>query len=167
MHEALGEWERFLHHRSLPPLVQVALAHYQFEAIHPFLDGNGRVGRLAITLFLIEREILPAPLLYLSAYFEATRDQYYARLSGVTDRGEWEEWLTYFLTGVARQAEDASSRARKISDMLAGWRLKAARSKSRGATLLVDLLGLPAPRLSLAPERAYQFLLLCIDTDDR
>ena len=69
----LGDWEKFLHDRALPPLVQVALAHYQFEAIHPFLDGNGRVGRLMITLFLVERGILPTPLLYLSAIFEATR----------------------------------------------------------------------------------------------
>jgi len=136
---ALARWETFLHDRSLPPLVQIALAHSQFEAIHPFVDGNGRVGRLLITLFLIEREILPAPLLYLSAFFEATRRTYYDRLLGVTERGEWEAWIEYFLNGVARQSEDALSRARRIGDLLAGWRDKVA---GRPATplRLVDLL---------------------------
>ncbi|MBI3450764.1 MAG: Fic family protein, partial [Acidobacteria bacterium] len=89
MMTCLGAWEKFLHDRSLPPLVHVALAHYQFEAIHPFLDGNGRVGRLMITLFLIERSILPAPLLYLSAFFEATRRDYYDHLRSVSERGAW------------------------------------------------------------------------------
>ena len=78
--DCLSQWEKFLHRRDLPPLVQIALAHYQFEAIHPFLDGNGRVGRLLITLTLVEREVLPTPLLYLSAFFEATRREYYAGL---------------------------------------------------------------------------------------
>src|SRR5438034_1265981 len=86
----LGAWEKFLHDGSLPPLVHAALAHSQFEAIHPFLDGNGRVGRLLITLLLVEKGVLPAPLLYLSAYFEATRPEYYARLLAVTENGEWE-----------------------------------------------------------------------------
>ena len=73
LNTCLGAWESFLHDRSLPPLIQIGLLHYQFEALHPFLDGNGRVGRLLVTLFLVEREILPTPLLYLSAFFEATR----------------------------------------------------------------------------------------------
>ena len=106
----LGAWEGYLHDDALPPLVHAALTHAQFEAIHPFLDGNGRVGRLLITLLLVERDVLPAPLLYLSAYFEATRDEYYARLMGVTEQGEWEEWLTYFLRGVALQSQDALNR---------------------------------------------------------
>lgn len=118
----LGEWEKFLHDRSLPPLIQIALAHVQFEAIHPFLDGNGRVGRLLITLFLIERNILPTPLLYLSAFFEATRRDYYDRLHGVTARSEWNSWLEYFLNGVARQAEDALSRSERINARLNEWR---------------------------------------------
>src|SRR5580704_13160329 len=96
----LGAWERFIHESNLPPLVTIALAHYQFEAIHPFLDGNGRVGRLLITLFLIERKILPTPLLYLSAFFEATRRDYYDGLRGVSDRGAWQDWLEYFLLGI-------------------------------------------------------------------
>src|SRR5262245_23329023 len=89
----LAKWEKFLHDSDLPPLVTIALAHYQFEAIHPFLDGNGRVGRLLITLFLIERRILPTPLLYLSAFFEASRRDYYDGLLGVSENGAWSDWL--------------------------------------------------------------------------
>lgn len=126
--DCLGAWEKFLHERDTPPLVQAALAHYQFEAIHPFLDGNGRVGRLLITLFLVERKILPTPLLYLSAFFEATRRDYYDLLSAVGSRGEWEPWLRYFLNGVARQSEDALSRAERINKLLEAWRLEVGRS---------------------------------------
>lgn len=136
----LGDWEKFLHDRSLPPLAQVALAHSQFEAIHPFLDGNGRVGRLLITLFLVERAILPTPLLYLSAFFEATRRDYYDHLRGITERGEWEEWLQYFLNGVARQSEDALSRAERINRQLEKWRLTVAGSGSKVPLALVDQL---------------------------
>ncbi len=135
----LGAWERFLHEDSLPPLVQIALAHSQFEAIHPFLDGNGRVGRLLITLLLIEKGVLPSPLLFLSAYFEATRDEYYARLLGVTERGEWEEWLAYFLSGVAQQAEDAVDRIGRIGDLLASWRQQLAGSASRVPENAIEL----------------------------
>ena len=139
MKESLARWEAFLHDRSLPPLVQAALIHSQFEAIHPFVDGNGRVGRLLITLFLVEREILPAPLLYLSAFFEATRRDYYDRLLAVTQRGEWREWIEYFLNGVARQAEDALSRAERINRLLDRWRGKAA-GETATVLRLVDLL---------------------------
>lgn len=141
MTECLGAWERFLHDRSLPPLAQVALLHYQFEAIHPFLDGNGRVGRLLITLFLVEREILPTPLLYLSAFFEAARRDYYERLHGVTEHGDWESWLQYFLNGVARQSEDALGRAAKINQLLAAWRKAAADTSSKVPLRLVEALG--------------------------
>ena len=96
MKDCLGELEKFLYNKALPPLVQVALIHYQFEAIHPFLDGNGRVGRLLITLFLVERGILPAPLLYLSAFFEATRQEYYDRLFAVTKHGDWKHGCSIF-----------------------------------------------------------------------
>jgi len=136
----LGDWEKFLHDRTLPPLVQIALAHYQFEAIHPFLDGNGRVGRLLITLFLVERTVLPTPLLYLSAFFEATRRDYYGRLRGVTERGEWSDWLQYFLNGVARQAEDALGRAERINGHLAQWRVAVSGTSSTVPLTLVDQL---------------------------
>lgn len=135
----LDAWEGFLHDDALPPLVHAALAHAQFEAIHPFLDGNGRVGRLLITLLLVERDVLPAPLLYLSAYFEASRDEYYARLLGVTERGEWVEWLTYFLRGVALQSQDALDRIRRIDDLLAGWKRGLGPGRSRVPHRALDL----------------------------
>jgi Fic family protein len=138
--ECLGEWERFLHDRSLPPLIQAALLHSQFEAIHPFLDGNGRMGRLLITLFLVAREILPMPLLYLSAFFEATRQAYYDRLAGVTRRAAWNEWIEYFLNGVARMSADALSRTERINVLLVGWGQAVAGTSSRFPSALVDLL---------------------------
>lgn len=141
MMEALAALETFLHGRELPPLVTAALSHSQFEAIHPFLGGNGRVGRLLITLLLIERGVLPAPLLYLSAFFEATRRDYYERLRGISERGEWEPWLEYFLNGVARQAEDAVHRAGRINHLLDLWRQAAAEAPSKATVGLVDLLG--------------------------
>jgi Fic family protein len=136
----LAQWEKFLHEQNLPPLVQVALAHYQFEAIHPFLDGNGRVGRLLITLFLIERRILPTPLLYLSAFFEATRRDYYGGLRAVSEHGAWDEWLEYFLNGVARMSEDALGRAARINALLEKWRVAAAGGGTNTPLLLLDLL---------------------------
>jgi Fic family protein len=135
----LGAWERFLHDDTLPPLVHAALAHSQFEAIHPFVDGNGRVGRLLITLLLIAKDVLPAPLLYLSAWFEATRPEYYARLLGVTEGGEWEEWLGYFLAGAAGQAEDALGRIQRIDALLARWREQLAKAPSRLPERAIDL----------------------------
>lgn len=136
----LAQWEKFIHEQSLPPLIQVALAHYQFQAIHPFLDGNGRVGRLLITLFLVERRILPTPLLYLSAFFEATRRDYYRGLRGISERGAWDEWLEYFLNGVARMSEDALGRAARINALLSKWRVAAAGGGTNAPILLLDLL---------------------------
>ena len=118
----------------------IALAHYQFEAVHPFLDGNGRVGRLLITLFLIEQKILPAPLLYLSAFFEATRRDYYEGLRGVSERGAWNEWLEYFLIGIARTAQDALSRASRINLILAQWQRQVAGESTNTPLRIVDLL---------------------------
>ena len=137
----LGAWEKFLHESKLPPLVTIALAHYQFEAIHPFLDGNGRVGRLLITLFLIERQILPTPLLYLSAFFEASRRDYYDGLRGISERGAWNDWLEYFLLGVARMSEDALGRATRINQLLAQWQRKVSGETSNNPLRAVELLG--------------------------
>jgi Fic family protein len=139
--DCLSAWEKFLHESKLPPLVTIALAHYQFEAIHPFLDGNGRVGRLLITLFLTEREILPTPLLYLSAFFEASRRDYYDGLRGVSERGAWNDWLEYFLLGVARMSEDALSRATRINQLMAQWQQKVSGESTNNPLRLVDLLG--------------------------
>jgi len=129
--QCLGPWEKFLHDDSLPPLIHAALAHSQFEAIHPFIDGNGRVGRLLITLQLVAKGVLPVPLLYLSAFFEATREEYYTRLLAVTEKGDWEECLAYFLRGVAQQSEDALMRIQRIDDLLREWRERIAKAPSR------------------------------------
>ena len=115
MLDALGQWERFLHEReTLPGLVQCALMHEQFEAIHPFLDGNGRIGRLLITLFLCERGRLSQPLLYLSAYFESSRSEYYDALQAVRTDGDWHSWLLYFLSGVDQVAHWAAGQAHAL-----------------------------------------------------
>ena len=136
----LAAWEKFLHESDLPPLVTIALAHYQFEAIHPFQDGNGRVGRLLVTLFLIERKILPTPLLYLSAFFEASRRDYYDGLRGVSERGAWQDWIEYFLLGVARMSEDALGRAVRINAKVAEWQKSVAGESTKTPLRVVELL---------------------------
>lgn len=154
--DCLGRWEKFLHDRSLPPLVQAGMIHSQFEAIHPFLDGNGRVGRLLIILFLIERKVLPSPLLYLSAFFETTRRDYYDRLQGVTERGEWIEWLHYFLNGIARQSEDALSRAERINRLLDIWHKAIADVPLKiGSTLIDHLAANPYLTLKKSAQRLH------------
>ena len=139
MNVALGEWERFLHDRdSLPDLVQCALIHERFEAIHPFLDGNGRIGRLLITLFLVERERMSQPLLYLSAYFEANRSHYYDALQAVRTQADWRGWLLFFLTGVEQVASRAAEQAAELGEMREHYRsLVAGKAKS---LVLVDEL---------------------------
>lgn len=115
---ALGALESFLHQQDdLPPLVRVALAHVQFETIHPFLDGNGRVGRLLITFLLVEMGILQQPVLYLSHYFRQHRSTYYDKLQAVRDKGAWEDWLDFFLRGVVDVAREATGTARSILQM--------------------------------------------------
>ena len=128
--DSLSKFESFLHDRSLPPLIHIALCHYQFEAIHPFLDGNGRIGRLLITLLLIEQKILPAPLLYLSAFFEATRDEYYKQLYNLSSQGTWQEWFLYFLDGITTQSLDVLSRAERINTSISDWQMKFGNSAS-------------------------------------
>lgn len=113
--QALGELEAFLHRDDgLPPLVKIALAHVQFETIHPFLDGNGRVGRLLITFLLTEGGVLHKPVLYLSHFFRQHRQAYYDHLQAVRERGEWEAWLAFFLRGVIEVAGEAADTARRI-----------------------------------------------------
>ena len=141
MQECLDDFERFLHERTLRPLVQAAAVHYQFEAIHPFGDGNGRVGRLLVLLFLAERGLLPQPLLYLSAFFERTRATYYDSLLRVSTHGDWDSWIRYFLEAVRVQARDAAD----LADGLLGLqtRYRAALQSSRttaNALALVDHL---------------------------
>ena len=114
--DCLSDWEKFVNRRDLlPPLVQCAVMHQAFESIHPFLDGNGRIGRLLVTLFLMERGRLSRPLLYLSSYIERTKDDYYDRLQRVRTHGDWTGWVRYFLHGVADSAAAAS---RHVDDLL-------------------------------------------------
>ena len=111
----LGDLEIFLHSDiQLPMLIRIGLAHVQFETIHPFLDGNGRVGRLLIAFLLCEQEILLKPVLYLSHYFKQHRQQYYDHLQAVRDRGSWEEWIIFFLQGVIEVSKQATETARRI-----------------------------------------------------
>ena len=118
MHEALDNLEKFLHREhgeeELPTLLQCGLAHAQFETIHPFLDGNGRVGRLLITFLLCHRGTLQRPLLYLSHYLKRHRSEYYDRLMAIREDGDWEGWLKFFLRGVAETADEAATTARAI-----------------------------------------------------
>jgi Fic family protein len=149
MAEALYAFERYLHEEDKnPPLVRLGLIHYRFEAIHPFLDGNGRIGRLLISLLLIEWNLLPLPLLYLSAYFEKHRQVYYDLLFGVSERGAWETWLLFFLRGVAEQAHDANRRLRQLQDLQLVWRQRM--QEQRRSTLLLRVIDLlfEAPLLS-------------------
>lgn len=139
MHEALDALERFLHtDHGLPPLVEIALVHYQFEAIHPFLDGNGRVGRLLITLMLLDRRLLPEPALYLSAYFERHRARYYDLLLAVSQQGAWAAWLAFFLDGVRTEALDAVAKAQGLLDLRQAWRTRY-RQETSSANLMALL----------------------------
>lgn len=139
--ELLSDWERFVNDdgRRLPALIQAALMHYQFETIHPFLDGNGRIGRLLINLLLMERGRLPLPLLYLSNYFETHRDEYYARLQAVRERAEIDEWLTFFLRAVRAQADDAVNRSRRLIAIREEYHDAAIKERSSLARL-VDII---------------------------
>jgi len=113
--EAMSELEKFIHTQDdLPILIKIALIHAQFETIHPFLDGNGRLGRLLITFLLTERGILQKPVLYLSYYFKKYRQTYYDMLQNVRDRGDWESWIAFFLKGVINISNEASETIRKI-----------------------------------------------------
>jgi Fic family protein len=146
--DLLGDLERFIHERPrLPPLVQAALVHYQFETIHPFLDGNGRLGRLLIVFFLVVRERLPEPLLYLSPYFERRRDQYYDALQAVRERGDFDRWLALFLDGVTVQAADAVARAERLTDLREHYRSQV-REVTRGMANQVVELALERPVLT-------------------
>jgi Fic family protein len=139
----LGNLEQYLRDReSLPTLIQCGLAHAQFETIHPFLDGNGRVGRLLITLLLCERGILQRPLLYLSYYLKAHRAAYYDRLSAIRTEGDWEGWLRFFLGGVIEVSENATETARLILALREKDRaaITAVSASASPGLLLLDLL---------------------------
>ncbi len=140
--DLLAEWERFVNDDLvMPVLVKCALMHYQFEAIHPYLDGNGRIGRLLITLFLCQEEVLPTPLLYLSGYFERHRDEYIDHLFQVSATGRWDPWLGFFLRGVADQARDALRRSRAVRELHDQYRERLQGAKASANVMrLLDLL---------------------------
>jgi Fic family protein len=140
--ELLLDWENFVNEEvPLPPLIQCALMHYQFEAIHPYFDGNGRIGRLLIVLFLRAKQVLPTPLLYLSAYFERHRQGYYDQLFQVSAHGSWDEWVKFFLDGVTEQANDALLRVRKIRALQEKYREELQKERVSGNVLrLLDAL---------------------------
>ena len=118
MFRAMGDLENYLNSElTMPVLLKCGLAHGQFEMIHPFLDGNGRLGRLLITFLLCQQEVLKRPLLYLSAYFKEHQDEYYARLYAISNEGDWEGWLKYFLKGVGQVSREATDTARAILAM--------------------------------------------------
>ena len=158
--ETLGAWENYFHAESAePPLVKIALLHYQFEAIHPFLDGNGRIGRLLITLFLCDRKILSEPLLYLSSYFERYRDDYYRHLLAVSTQGAWKEWVVYFLTGVLETAKEALVDTARLVDLYNHYRRIMAQQKrlpSACAGVLDALFATPMLSIAQYAERHHE-----------
>jgi Fic family protein len=171
--DMLSDWEQFLNDDlGMPPLIQCALMHYQFEAIHPYVDGNGRVGRLLIILFLCQRRVLPKPLLYLSAYFERNRAAYYDHLYKVSFSSDWRSWLAFFLRGVAEQAHDAIARSRRVRELHERYRtvLQDRRGSTNVLRLLDDLFVNPymtAPRahekLGVSREAARRIIERFVD----
>ncbi len=145
MRDALDDFERFFHRdEQQPVLIEAALSHAQFETIHPFLDGNGRVGRLLITFLLVHRGVLRAPLLYLSHYLKLHRTEYYDRLTAVRVRGDWEGWLRFFLEGVARTADEAAETAQRMFELRERHRaLVLAETGAAGLRLLAALFDRP------------------------
>ena len=135
------DWEEFANESlELPPLVRCAMLHYQFEAIHPYEDGNGRVGRLLIALYLLTSQVLSQPLLYLSAYFERDRQRYYDELLAVSKTGDWEQWLRYFLAGVRQESRDVLARIRRLRQLHDDYRevLQQKRAPASALQLLDD-----------------------------
>lgn len=156
MNEALSQWEKFIHSdNSMAPLIKCALMHYQFEAIHPFLDGNGRVGRLLITFYLYERGYLEYPILYLSDFFERYQNEYYDLLLVISQDGNWDAWLKYFIRGVAEQSKVAEETGHKILDLQKKYRQQLQKeSVSTPVFQLLDMLFLN-PFVSLPEASNY------------
>ncbi len=143
--ELMGDLENFIHNDDInvPDLIKIAIAHYQFETIHPFLDGNGRVGRLLITLFLMDKKILTKPLLYLSAFFEKNKGLYYDNLTFVRIKNDMKQWVKYFLVGIVETADIASQTLANILELKEKTQLKINKEfgrKSQSATVLLHYL---------------------------
>lgn len=155
MHECLSDLEKFIHSDSdLPDLLRIGMIHYQFEAIHPFLDGNGRVGRLLVTFLLVAWGLLSQPLLYLSNFIDINRQEYYDLLLAVSQKGTWEAWLLFFLEGVHSQALDASHRISRLENLRSSYREMFAKDRSRETleTLVDYLIGSPITSITQAQE---------------
>jgi Fic family protein len=157
MKDALDRFEKYIHEsrRVFPPLVRLSLIHYQFEAIHPFWDGNGRVGRLLITLLLCSERLLPQPLLYLSAYFERNRKEYYRLLLDVSHTGNWTDWLRFFVNGVSEESRDAVARSNQLLALRQEYRetLQAQKSPGRTLELMENLFKEPVLTVAGARDR--------------
>ena len=146
MKKCLEALEKYIHQSDdLPPLVRIGIIHVQFETIHPFLDGNGRIGRLLITLLLYERGVLTAPVLYLSLYLRRNRTEYFKLLMDVRNDGAWEQWLNFFLRGVAEAADEATATAQKVHAMREEHRrqLTSHKGKVKDLELLDQLFSQP------------------------
>jgi Fic family protein len=140
----LSDFEKYIHaDDDLPPLVRAGLLHHQFETIHPYLDGNGRIGRLLVTLLLEQWDLLAQPLLYLSLFFKRNRDDYYRLLNAVRIEGDWESWIRFFLEGVATIAKEATDTARDLFALVSADRARAlaAPASSVMAVRLFEALG--------------------------
>lgn len=138
--ELLADWERFVNEpNTMPPVVKCALLHYQFETIHPFLDGNGRIGRLLIGFSLMQDGVLTAPILHISGYFERHREEYYERLQGVRERGQIEEWIQFFSEAVAVQANESASRIRSLVGIRERYRKETLQDRS-ALPAVIDLI---------------------------
>ena len=142
MQQCFSDLEKYIHSNAKEPaLIQCALVHYQFEVIHPFVDGNGRIGRLLITFMLLEKKLLSQPLLYLSDFFEQHRNEYYKLLLNVSQKGDWKAWLTFFLNGVRQQSEDALLTIQKLLDLQKRYRtLATGRRVPKVVNRLIDHL---------------------------
>ena len=137
--DAMNKWERFIHTDGLDLLVQAAILHAEFEAIHPFLDGNGRLGRMIVPLFLWQRGLIERPMFYISAYFEANRDEYYDGLLTVSKDDDWTRWCRFFLTAVREQAEDNLAKAKGILELYETMKLRVSEAtRSRYAIQALD-----------------------------
>jgi len=153
LEKALVDWEDFLlSPPRMPVLIRAALLHYQLLTIHPFLDGNGRVGRMFVLLFLRHENRVSVPLLYVSPYFAARRREYYDRLQAVRERGEIQQWLQFFLTAVAAQAEDGVLRARRLLDLREQYRAELSGSRSRATDVVETLFTNPVITTTLIRE---------------
>ncbi|TAM73466.1 Fic family protein [bacterium] len=150
--ELLDDLVAYLNTNDMPPLIKVAIAHYQFEAIHPYRDGNGRIGRLLFMLYLAQQKILSTPMLYVSAYLESNRQQYYDYLLAISQRGTWDDWIVFLLEGVAQQARDAVERTGRISALNDDYRKRVlGPKKAANLGLLVDeLFTIPAISVPMA-----------------